>query len=101
MVSTISPGQDPPVRSPRRRDGLVIVHLTAPAPYGGLEQVLCALATGQAATGHRVHVVAVLGPGDDVPAAWRHEFAVAGVQLHTLVIKPRDYLGERRQVHEL
>lgn len=37
-----------------------ILHVLAPAPYGGLERVVAALTAGMSARGHDVHVAAVL-----------------------------------------
>ena len=45
-----------------------ILHVLAPAPYGGLERVVAALTAGVAARGHDVHVAAVLdGEGEGHP----------------------------------
>jgi hypothetical protein len=41
-----------------------IIHMSAPAPFGGLERVVQSLATEQARAGHEVHVAAALDPGE-------------------------------------
>src|SRR5438045_3241641 len=60
-----------PAASLRRQAGLMsssdaagratlrVAHVLAPAPFGGLEQVVRALSSGQARRGHEVHVVQV------------------------------------------
>jgi glycosyltransferase involved in cell wall biosynthesis len=78
-----------------------ILHVLAPAPYGGLERVVAALTAGIAARGHDVHVAAVLDGGDEthpflrglrVPShvirapgrAYGAEMAAVGALRHTL-----------------
>jgi L-malate glycosyltransferase len=79
---------------------LRIVHIAAPAPFGGLEQVVRTLSEGQRRQGHDAHVVAIVD-------AWLegHPFVdaleVAGVPVHTVPVGPRRYLHERRQVRSL
>ena len=48
----------------RDADRLRILHLTAPAPFGGLERVVATLARGHQARGHEVHVAAIIGPDE-------------------------------------
>ncbi|HEX8362156.1 MAG TPA: glycosyltransferase [Longimicrobium sp.] len=77
-----------------------ILHVAAPAPVGGLERVVHALARGQAQRGHRVHVLAVLDPG-----AGDHPFLAGlradGVPVTALRLPGRAYLRERREVAAL
>ncbi len=75
---------------------LSLLHVTAPAPFGGLESVVRQLARGQAERGHAVHVVAVLSSPGEHPfvAALRD----AGVAATALVLPGRAYLRERREV---
>ena len=79
-----------------------VLHLLAPAPWGGLERVVGSLASGLAARGHEVHVAAVLEP-DGPPE--RHPFvarlARQGVAVHPVVVPGRAYLRERAQVAAL
>jgi glycosyltransferase involved in cell wall biosynthesis len=81
---------------------MAILHILAPAPYGGLERVVRALALGHARRGRDVHVAAVLSPGEDADA---HPFVVslrdAGVRVHALRIGAREYLRERAAVATL
>jgi glycosyltransferase involved in cell wall biosynthesis len=76
---------------------LIITHVVAPAPFGGLEQVVYALATGQAAHGHDVKVIALIGrePG---PLVERLETARIRVQCLSF---GRHYLRERRELSRL
>ncbi|MEX2048899.1 MAG: glycosyltransferase family 4 protein [Gemmatimonadota bacterium] len=80
---------------------LSVVHLLAPAPFGGLESVVETLAAGQAATGDAVCVAAVLSDGDGSG----HPFVVAarrrGLDVEVLRIGVREYLRERREVGAL
>jgi glycosyltransferase involved in cell wall biosynthesis len=82
-----------------------ILHVLAPAPAGGLEQVVRALAVGQAARGHRVTVAAVLdepGPGPDPEPAAEHPFVQSltgtGVSVVRLTVGRRAYGRERALV---
>lgn len=79
---------------------LSILHVVAPAPFGGLESVLRALATGHASLGHSIRVAVVLSPGDDP-----HPFAEAlesdGVATSRVRVGDRDYRGERRAIRTL
>lgn len=76
-------------------DRLTIVHVAAPAPVGGLESVVFALARGHAALGHRVHVVSVLDPGTaQRPLA----DGVSGVTAYALEVPTRGHLRERAAV---
>lgn len=81
-------------------DRLGIVHVTAPAPVGGLERVVQALAVGQHRDGHRVLVVGVVEPSETA-----HPFFTplreAGVAVATVTLPGRAYLRERREVHAL
>ena len=79
---------------------LSIVHIAAPAPVGGLERVVQALAAGQRAAGHRVTVLAVLAPHER-----RHPFVGRlrddGVEVEEIFITAKQYLRERREVRRL
>lgn len=82
--------------------GLSIVHVTAPARFGGLESVVTALGAGQMERGDRVVVVAVLEPAED-PAG--HPFLQAlrgeGVPVEVFRVPARGYLRERRLLRDL
>ncbi len=77
---------------------LAIAHVVAPAPFGGLESVVQALAAGQASRGHRSYVLAV------DPAAREHPFVsslrAAGVAVEPIQVGGRAYREERRRVAE-
>lgn len=79
---------------------LSIVHITAPAPVGGLERVVQTLAIGQHRAGHTVRVIAVIDPN-----ATQHPFAVplreAGVPVSLIELPGRSYLREMRDVRTL
>jgi glycosyltransferase involved in cell wall biosynthesis len=77
-----------------------VVHLLAPAPFGGLESVVETLAVGQREAGLAVCVAAVLSEGDT-----EHPFVAAlerrGVDVVPLRLGGRQYLAERSAVRTL
>lgn len=75
---------------------LVIAHVLAPAPVGGLERVVRGLATGHGARGHAVHVLSIFDRGDAVTPVPLD--GAPGVTQHILEIPRRRYDYERRQV---
>ncbi len=83
---------------PPRTEPLTIVHVTAPAPVGGLESVVTALARGHGARGHDVHVVSVFNVGE---RAFPLADGVSGVTTHVLEIPPRRYSRERAAVADI
>ena len=72
-----------------------ILHVTAPAPWGGLESVLYGLVSAQAEAGHDVSVIAAVESD-------RHDFVVnlraRGLVVVPLTVPPRAYREERRQI---
>jgi glycosyltransferase involved in cell wall biosynthesis len=87
-----------------------ILHVLAPAPAGGLERVVRALAVGQAARGHTVTVAAVLErnqrrAADAAAEAYDHpfvaSFAGTGVLVAPVIVGRREYLGERAAIRAL
>lgn len=78
---------------------MVILHVLAPAEFGGLERVVQSLAAGHLRLGHQVHVAVVLSAGSDPD---RHPFAAPlralEVPVHPVVVGGRGYLHERRHV---
>lgn len=78
---------------------LRILHLLAPAPFGGLEQVVLSLAAAQRAAGHDVHVGAVLEPDADHPVL--AALGAAGVHTYALRLPIRAYRRERAVVRDL
>lgn len=79
---------------------LSIMHIVAPARFGGLESVLRGLARGQTRAGDNVLVTLILSPGDE-----EHPFARSlegdGVAIAQINIGDRNYFGERRAVREI
>jgi glycosyltransferase involved in cell wall biosynthesis len=78
----------------------VVLHVLAPAVFGGLERVVGALAAGHSAAGHDVHVAVVLDPG-----IARHPFVESlrggPVVVHELRPPARAYRRERRAIADL
>lgn len=76
---------------------MIILHVVAPGEFGGLEQVVQALASGQQRGGHRVHVAALLDS-----QRWDHPFVIslrrAGVPVTGFPLASRAYLRERAEV---
>jgi glycosyltransferase involved in cell wall biosynthesis len=85
---------------PARPTPLSIVHLLAPAPFGGLETVVECLAAGQARAGDRVSVAVVLS-GVDGAHPFVSSLRGRGLEVDVLSIGARQYLRERRSVREL
>ncbi|CAN5606932.1 N/A [soil metagenome] len=78
---------------------LTIAHVLVPAPYGGLERVVCTLARAQQAAGHRVGVVAVVERVSGHP--FLELVADAGVAVHVHAAAGRAYGSEYRQMKGL
>lgn len=74
-----------------------VLHLLAPASYGGLERVVLLLASGLAGRGGRVAAGLVLDRGMPEPRL-ASELEAAGVEVHRLVGTARGYLAQRRAV---
>jgi glycosyltransferase involved in cell wall biosynthesis len=79
---------------------LTILHVLAPAPVGGLESVVRALASRQRLRGHRV-VVALIVDRGGAAAMLEAPLGAAGVETVTLVIGKRGYLRERTELAAL
>lgn len=80
---------------------LSVVHVLAPAPFGGLESVVETLAAGQAESGDDVCVMAVLSRGEGDGHPFVHALRGRGIAVETLAIGAREYLRERREVGAL
>lgn len=94
---------DQPAVSTRQhqpRTAARILHILAPAPFGGLERVVESLAAEQARAGSEVHVAAVLDAGvADHPLL--ETLRQKSVHTHALEVPARAYRFEREQVRAL
>jgi glycosyltransferase involved in cell wall biosynthesis len=81
-------------------DPLHIMHVLAPAAFGGLESVVRMLAHGQHARGHRVTVATVLETSDDARAL-RAALSGDGAEVVPIVLPGRSYLREWRAIAAL
>src|SRR5687767_13117470 len=94
----------PPMRtvsmsSARSDAGFSVLHVLAPARYGGLERVVASLAAGQADAGLDSRVLAIVEPGEtDHP--FLDGMQRGGIPADALVVPPRRYVAERRGVVE-
>lgn len=79
---------------------LTVLHVLAPAPYGGLESVVSALAAGHQGQGHSVHVAAVLD-SDPREHPFVDALARALVTVHVRRFPGRSYIAERRAIASL
>jgi glycosyltransferase involved in cell wall biosynthesis len=74
-----------------------VLHIVAPARYGGLESVVSLLAGSQRAAGHSTAVLAVL----DAPATSLHlveKLRQQSVPTRVVSVRPRGYIAERAMV---
>ena len=82
------------------REAPSVLHLLAPADFGGLESVVLTLARGQLDSGQHATVVSFLDPGRA-----GHPFAEAlrsvGIPERTIRVAARAYRAERRAVRDL
>jgi len=79
---------------------VIVLHLLAPAPAGGLERVVGTLARGLRRWGHEVHIGAIVEEVDG-RLEMLAPLAEHGVRIHTVLVPPRGYRHERTQVAEL
>lgn len=79
---------------------LKLLHVTAPAEFGGLESVVAALTAGHAARGHDVSLASVMTPGGREPSGFRN-LEARGVRVIRLRIPARSYLAEFRALAAL
>jgi glycosyltransferase involved in cell wall biosynthesis len=80
---------------------LSLVHVLAPARFGGLESVVETLAGAQKRAGESVCVAPVLVPGDDANHPFLERLVDVGVDVDPIVVGRRDYRGERGRVGAL
>jgi glycosyltransferase involved in cell wall biosynthesis len=79
-------------------DQLTILHVLAPAKFGGLESVVRLLATGQHARGHRVIVSANVAPG---PYPLLDALTAAGIHVDRFQATSRQSNVERTHIRDL
>ena len=79
---------------------MVIMHVVAPAEFGGLERIVHMLGSGLHRLGHEVHVASV---SDDATLAepFRASLSEAGVHIHQIVVSSRAYARERAAIAAL
>ena len=77
-----------------------VLHVTAPAPVGGLERVVLGLTTGLKHAGHEPRVAAILDPGMAEPPLVR-ALERAGVPVHAVPVTGRSYGLERARIAEI
>jgi glycosyltransferase involved in cell wall biosynthesis len=77
-----------------------ILHVVAPAAFGGLERVVQLLVTGQAGSGHEVHVACV-SPDVESVAPFVAPLTAAGIHTHPIIVGARAYARERAAIREL
>ena len=76
---------------------MVIMHVVAPATFGGLERVVQMLGMGLRGMGHEVHIVSVVAePGAGEPFLF--PLSDAGVNTHQIVVSARGYGGNSADV---
>lgn len=78
-----------------------ILHVVAPAPFGGLEGVVQSLAAGHAAAGHRVDVAALLDEKEGCDHPFLEPLMRSGVGVHAVSLPARAYGRERRALRRL
>lgn len=111
MVSSTRPDRRPgrysnPRLHPRfgvPRTGFVIVrilHVLAPAPFGGLERVVQDLSGAQGRAGHRV-LVAAVGQAKGEVEPFLDSLESVHVEGEALLVPPRGYRAERRRLREI
>jgi glycosyltransferase involved in cell wall biosynthesis len=77
-----------------------IVHVIAPAQFGGLERVVAALASGHSARGHEVSAIALSTVGrEEAPVL--SDLRDAGVQVFPVELPPRSYREQYQRVKSL
>jgi poly-gamma-glutamate synthesis protein (capsule biosynthesis protein) len=88
-------------KSEGTRGALSILHVVAPARFGGLESVVRLLAAGQLRRGHSVRVAAVLSDLNDSPHPFVQALGDEGIPTITFRLSDRDYRGERKAIRSL
>ncbi|MDQ2942596.1 MAG: glycosyltransferase [Candidatus Dormibacteraeota bacterium] len=89
----------PPTRRNRSR-ALKVLHLVAPASFGGLERVVHALAVGQKKRGYDVEVIALLETGAAKPSLIA-ELHGASIKAIPVTKSARAFRAQRRLVRDI
>jgi glycosyltransferase involved in cell wall biosynthesis len=76
-----------------------LVHVLAPATFGGLERVVHALATGQRRRGHDVHVIVLVEPDTAEPLI-AAQLRDDGVPVISITLPGRAYWTQLRRLRE-
>ena len=76
-----------------------VLHVLAPAPYGGLERVVHALAVAQRDRGYDVRVLALLDAGDSQPAPVV-ELRRAAIDVRSIALHGRAYSKRLRAIRD-
>jgi glycosyltransferase involved in cell wall biosynthesis len=79
---------------------MVILHLVAPSPFGGLERVVQMLGSGLRAAGHEVHVAGIVAEAAAADAFFA-PLSAAAVRTHPVVVSNRAYGRERAAIAAL
>lgn len=85
----------------RGADPVSVIHLLAPAPFGGLESVVAGLGMGQVAAGDDVAIGLLIPAGWSQGLSFSQAMEAAQIPLFRLEFPPRAYLSERRAVGAL
>lgn len=81
-------------------DQLLVLHVLAPAEFGGLESVVRLMAAGQARNGHEVVVVPLVRRGARVPD-WLESLTAHSVRVEPIVARRFAYHEEVRRLEAL
>jgi glycosyltransferase involved in cell wall biosynthesis len=88
--------------SPETTEDLRVLHVVAPAAFGGLERVVQTLAIARHQAGGDVRVAAIVTEESTQAAdGFLDPLRAAGVPVHPVELPPRRYLRERAAVKEL
>ena len=77
---------------------MIILHCLAPAPVGGLESVVRALAVGHQTRGHKILIAAVVDRHDHPVVCGLRDLGIDVVEIHAAA---RDFRKERRLIEEI
>jgi glycosyltransferase involved in cell wall biosynthesis len=79
---------------------LKVLHLVAPAPFGGLERVVHALSVGQKRKGYDIRVITLLETGATEPSIVG-ELRHADIPIIPVIHPPRSYRAQRRSIRDV